>query len=460
METFFKSLNKFRLKGSYCDVFVKGKDGKEHPAHRVMLASASPVFDRELTAHGTTKQPPVILLSDIESDLIDQLLDFIYSYRTDKGKYCQSLMNLCELLEISSYHSIQNDFQNKITNNQRTYNNRKIENSHLEISSKGHEELLLVKQCDDDISDTEPTLDELFSRSKFSDDDQHRCYLCKQKYSTAGNLKRHFLTVHQKIKPFICKFCGKRYGQKVTLQLHIKSTHMTGSIEGSLIDSSQNPDSDLNFSKEGDFTSLNDSLMFGKDTKSDELGFDVLKGSRLNLNSTCHICHKKLSRPSNLKKHLLIHYSSNPLLKINNENNNSNDKDSSNDLDKNDGELKGYSDDSKDNINAKDQTTLENVLGEINHNNVTNYDNSAQNVNQIPSFNCENASTKSVNTSDLSMSIKRFVCEVCGKSFTLGEYLKKHFQSVHNTSSHSCAQCNRYIMISFLNILKTHCHFV
>ncbi|KAF8460158.1 hypothetical protein BDZ91DRAFT_664694 [Kalaharituber pfeilii] len=48
---------------------------------------------------------------------------------------------------------------------------------------------------------------------------------CPRKFSTPKDRKRHVETVHDKLRPFACSVCGKRYGRKDNLRVHMKKVH-------------------------------------------------------------------------------------------------------------------------------------------------------------------------------------------------------------------------------------------
>lgn len=64
-------------------------------------------------------------------------------------------------------------------------------------------------------------------RHKVDDADDSRCKICSKTFSMRANMLKHYMTVHEGLKPFPCPHptCGKRFGQKGSLKLHTRSVH-------------------------------------------------------------------------------------------------------------------------------------------------------------------------------------------------------------------------------------------
>ncbi|RZC32813.1 hypothetical protein BDFB_015177 [Asbolus verrucosus] len=50
----------------------------------------------------------------------------------------------------------------------------------------------------------------------------HVCKICGKRYSQRGTLTLHIRTVHNKEKPYRCTICSKRFVAKVLLNSHLK----------------------------------------------------------------------------------------------------------------------------------------------------------------------------------------------------------------------------------------------
>jgi hypothetical protein len=52
-----------------------------------------------------------------------------------------------------------------------------------------------------------------------------KCGKCKKKFTFKRTLQRHMRHVHEKIKPFECHLCELKCSQRISLQTHIKTVH-------------------------------------------------------------------------------------------------------------------------------------------------------------------------------------------------------------------------------------------
>ncbi|XP_052251449.1 zinc finger and SCAN domain-containing protein 21-like isoform X8 [Dreissena polymorpha] len=57
------------------------------------------------------------------------------------------------------------------------------------------------------------------------------CDLCSRSFTQAGNLQRHILETHQKVKRFACSICHKSFKRNSTLQAHHLNVHMGGDLD-------------------------------------------------------------------------------------------------------------------------------------------------------------------------------------------------------------------------------------
>jgi hypothetical protein len=61
--------------------------------------------------------------------------------------------------------------------------------------------------------------------SKSQSEKKNECQICKKTFSTLGNMRSHFLTIHQNYRPYKCEFsgCDKRYSILSRYQVHIRT---------------------------------------------------------------------------------------------------------------------------------------------------------------------------------------------------------------------------------------------
>ena len=74
-----KNLKLTREKKQFSDIILRASDGKEFPAHKLILASRSPVFET-MFYHKEFKENKenLICFEDIDSELMKHLLDYVY----------------------------------------------------------------------------------------------------------------------------------------------------------------------------------------------------------------------------------------------------------------------------------------------------------------------------------------------------------------------------------------------
>ena len=58
---------------------------------------------------------------------------------------------------------------------------------------------------------------------------EHKCKNCPQTFTRKADLKRHSITIHDKVKPHQCGICSKRFARKQHKELHLRTCSLTTS---------------------------------------------------------------------------------------------------------------------------------------------------------------------------------------------------------------------------------------
>ena len=73
-----KNFNDLRLNKSYSDVTIIAGE-KEFPANKSVLSVRSPVFERMFSENFREHEENIVRITDIDADIMEALLDFIYT---------------------------------------------------------------------------------------------------------------------------------------------------------------------------------------------------------------------------------------------------------------------------------------------------------------------------------------------------------------------------------------------
>ena len=93
-------MNTLRHEGTFCDVTIV-VDGQEFQVHKAVLSAASPYFKAMFTCNLAESTLAKVPLNGVESPIIRQLLDYIYSSEIVISKdNVQSLLSASNLLEL------------------------------------------------------------------------------------------------------------------------------------------------------------------------------------------------------------------------------------------------------------------------------------------------------------------------------------------------------------------------
>jgi len=74
----FQVMNTLREQNQLCDVLLKAA-GSEIPAHRVVLASASPYFFAMFTGELSESRQTVVTMREIDSHALQLLVQYVYT---------------------------------------------------------------------------------------------------------------------------------------------------------------------------------------------------------------------------------------------------------------------------------------------------------------------------------------------------------------------------------------------
>lgn len=287
---------------------------------------------------------------------------------------------------------------------QKTFASRAVLGRHLKK--------LHTKECLSSKPATEET------KSKFD------CFDCGKKFTTSGNLRRHHSIIHRGIKRFHCPICDCKFGQKVTLDFHLAGVHKivdaqqesVGNNESVCLATNRRDVGTADFSssqaaglsdlfRKSDFDvsslfvcsgsdletrvrDLKDILPAEGSSCTQTMGFtDIDKWKE---RTTCKICQKQLSRPSNLRKHMSIHEA-----------------------------------------NKKIDLNIDNAL-----------DSTHVSVDALHDHLLTSSKGQENGESQFKNGKGSFVCHHCGKKFLLADYLKKHMSVTHcTTKMFPCISC-------------------
>lgn len=107
---FGQDLFKFQQSGYLCDTSLIVRD-KQFQAHSVLLAAASPVFKSAIDASGQS-QKHVISFPYLNSEMVDSILQFIYTGNLELPEKFSNLQGLRNLTYVIDYLKLDTDYLN------------------------------------------------------------------------------------------------------------------------------------------------------------------------------------------------------------------------------------------------------------------------------------------------------------------------------------------------------------
>lgn len=94
------AFNTYRLSALFCDVTLR-VEGRDFPAHKMVLATASDVFRTMFTADFKEKTEPCVDLADTSAEALAKLLDFIYTDGVPDCDGCElELLELADMFQV------------------------------------------------------------------------------------------------------------------------------------------------------------------------------------------------------------------------------------------------------------------------------------------------------------------------------------------------------------------------
>ena len=201
------------------DVSLVSDDQKHFLAHRVVLASVSPVFSNILLGLSQV-QYPVIYLKDVRGDDLSSVLEFIYTGTLCHGENRARALQLLKDFKLDELFENTEDTKASIKDEREVVENTSID-----------------KDPDDDVLDgstgvptntdnTDETKKVLKKEKKESELKRFNCNYCDYIAIRSDMLKSHINRRHLNIKSYVtCDQCGASLAGKSALFLHIKSIH-------------------------------------------------------------------------------------------------------------------------------------------------------------------------------------------------------------------------------------------
>ena len=140
---------------------------------------------------------------------------------------------------------------------------------------------------------------------------KNECEICKKSFSTLGNMRNHFLTIHQNYRPYKCEFpgCSKRYSILSRYQVHLRTHEGKKPFMCQICNKSFNEKGNLKthlrfHSELRPFQCPNCSKSYKTNGHlKDHIEIQHKKIKKF----VCEICDKKFGRISTLKAHIKTH---------------------------------------------------------------------------------------------------------------------------------------------------------
>lgn len=86
--------------GDYCDLIIKLDNGKEFRVHRLLLAFRSEVFKKTIDSDMLEKTTGIIHIRDTETDVMQEVLNYIYDLPCDLSKSAHNIFRIAHLYDL------------------------------------------------------------------------------------------------------------------------------------------------------------------------------------------------------------------------------------------------------------------------------------------------------------------------------------------------------------------------
>ena len=207
----------------FSDVTLACEDGRQVEAHKVILASSSPVFHNLIIRNKHSH--PLIYMRGVKFDDLVAILDFLYyGVANVYQNNLETFFNFAEELKLKGLNGSGNSKEKSFNTPHKTTPNQKPE-CKTNIYEIKHDET----DSYEDVSKNKVAIDHEIDLADVQDMQKENkmkpfsCLECNKCFSLPGSLKTH-LKIHTGIKPFSCSECDKSFNQKGNLKTH-KMTH-------------------------------------------------------------------------------------------------------------------------------------------------------------------------------------------------------------------------------------------
>ena len=201
---YLQKLRSLYVDKTFTDVRLVSDDQKHYFAHRVILASASPVF-RNILQELSNVQYPVIYCKDVKGEDLDSVLEFIYNGELkSEGNYTK-VLQLLKDFKLDEVFQINEESQPNRVRKQ-------------EIGVKPDIEATTTT--------TDPEKQEIKKDKREKKVKSLKCDYCGHISTTQSSLKAHIAVKHLNLRSsYTCDQCGDILGSKPALRRHTQAKH-------------------------------------------------------------------------------------------------------------------------------------------------------------------------------------------------------------------------------------------